>query len=63
MDKAEHHVFRHNDVPRSEFCKKLYIYLLNMDTQDGQDNHGGTLLHRKQTCSMTGCLFEVFREH
>ena len=32
----------------------FYIYLLNMDTQDGQDNEDETLRHRKRARSMIG---------
>ena len=34
----------------------------NMDTQDRQDKQDETLLHRKLTRSMIGCVFEVIHE-
>ena len=33
-----------------------------MDTQDRQDKQYETLLHRKLTRSMIGCVFEVIHE-
>ena len=47
--------------PAVNFAKSS-ICLLNMDTQDRQDNPDGRLRHRKRAGPMIECLFEVFRE-
>ena len=62
LEKAEHHVCRQNDLPRCEYSKRLYIYLLNMDTQDGQENQDETPRYKKRARSMIGFVLEVFHE-
>ena len=47
--------------PAVNFAKST-IYLLNMDTQDRQDNQDERLRHRKRAGPMIGRLFEVFHE-
>ena len=39
------------------------IYLLNMDTQDGQDKKNEKLVRGKRAGSLIECSFEVIHDH